>query len=98
MPIYEYQCNKCSRVWESYSTLPHDVVRESCQKCDGIGERIYSLSVPKVFPVFTTRNILPGGKEVTVRGPGQLRQLEAEHGVKMADGGPPPQTAFPDPS
>lgn len=97
MPIYEYQCRKCGKTWESYSTLPHDILTETCQKCQGIGDRLYSLSNPKVFQVFTTTNILPGGEPVTIRGTGQLRQLEAEHKVKMADG-PPPQTSFPEPS
>jgi putative FmdB family regulatory protein len=94
MPIYEYQCRKCNRTWESYSTLPHDMLVETCQKCSGTGDRVYSLAAVKVFEVFTTRNILPEGEPVTVRGSGQLRQLESEHKVKMADGAPP-QTSFP---
>lgn len=73
-------------------------MNETCQECGGVGDRVYSLSHPKIFQVFTTGNILPGGEPVTVRGPGQLRQLEAEHGVKMVDGGPPPQTVHPEPS
>lgn len=85
MPLYEYQCRECNKTWESYSTLPHTIMNETCQKCGGIGDRLYSLANVKVFPVFTTRNILPGGEPVTVTGSGQLRQLEAEHGVKMAD-------------
>lgn len=98
MPIYEYQCVKCGNVWESYSTLPHDIMRESCKKCGGTGERLYSLSNPKIFEVFTTNNILPNGEPVTVKGPGQLRQLEAEHGVKLSDkDAPPPQTKHPEP-
>jgi len=97
MPIYEYQCRKCGRTWESYSSLTHEIMNESCGGCGGVGDRLYSLSHPKIFEVFTTRNILPEGEPVTVRGTGQLRQLEAEHGVKMADG-PPPQTKTPEPS
>lgn len=71
-------------------------MNESCPKCPetgGVGDRLYSLSAVKIFQTFETRNILPGGEPVTVRGSGQLRQLEAEHRVKMADG-PPPQTKF----
>lgn len=97
MPIYEYQCGGCGKIWESFSVLPHDKMTEACQGCGMTGDRMYSLSNAKVFQVFTTTNILPGGQPVTIRGSGQLRQLEAEHGVKMADG-PPPQTARPEPS
>jgi hypothetical protein len=68
-------------------------MNESCPKCFETGDRLYSLSNVKVFEVFETRNILPGGVPVTVKGSGQLRQLEAEHGVKRVDG-PPPQTEF----
>ena len=99
MPIYEYQCRKCGQTWESYSTLPHTIMVETCKKCYGIGERLYSLSNPKIFEPFTTRNILPDGEPVTVKGTGQLRQLEAEHGVRLADkDAPPPQTDFHQPS
>lgn len=99
MPIYEYQCAKCGKTWESYSSLTHSIMTETCQACGGVGERLYSLSHPKIFEVFTTTNILPGGEPVTVRGPGQLRQLEAEHNVKMVEhDAPPPQTKVPEPS
>jgi putative FmdB family regulatory protein len=93
MPIYEYQCRKCNKTFESYSTLPHTTMTETCQTCGGTGDRQYSLSVPKVFEPFTTRNILPDGEPVTVKGQGQLRQLEAEHHVKLVDKDQaPPQT------
>jgi putative FmdB family regulatory protein len=97
MPIYEYQCRKCEKTWESYSSLTHDIMNETCQECGGVGDRLYSVSHPKIFQVFTTTNILPDGEPVTVRGPGQLRQLEADHGVKMADG-PAPQTKVSQPA
>ena len=97
MPIYEYQCNECGRISSEYAALPHDKMSRCCAKCKGPAERIYSLSAVKVFETFTTTNILPEGEPVTVRGTGQLRQLEAEHKVKMADG-PPPQTSFAEPS
>jgi putative FmdB family regulatory protein len=92
MPIYEYQCRKCSKFWETISVLPHDILTDTCDACGGTGDRRYSLSAVRVFQVFETRNILPDGEPVTVRSSSQLRQLEAEHHVKMADGGPPPQT------
>jgi putative FmdB family regulatory protein len=97
MPIYEYQCRKCDKTWESYSSLTHEIMNETCQECGGMGDRLYSVSHPKIFQPFTTTNILPEGQPVTVRGSGQLRQLEAEHGVKMADG-PPPPTRVPEPA
>ena len=95
-PIYEYQCRDCNETWESYSTLPHTIMVETCQGCGGTGDRQYSLSNPKVFEPFTTRNVLPEGEPVTIKGPGQLRQLEAEHHVKLADyDSSPPQTVVP---
>jgi putative FmdB family regulatory protein len=95
MPLYEYQCKKCSKVWESFSSIPHAIMFETCQVCGGAGDRLYSLANVHVFPVFTTKNIMEDGTPVTVTGSGQLRQLEAEHGVKMADCGSPPQSETP---
>lgn len=97
MPIYEFKCNTCGHTDAHYYPRPNETMLVACTKCGETSERIYSLSNPKVFQVFTTTNILPGGEPITVRGPGQLRQLEAEHKVKMADG-PPPQTSFGEPS
>ena len=96
MPIYEYKCRECSNVFEEYSTLPHDIVVAPCPKCTNPGDRVYSLSNPKMFEVFTTRNILPHGREVTVRGQRELQELESLHHVKMVDkDAPPPQTIQP---
>ena len=98
MPIYEYECRECGKVFEKYSVLPHGVMLDKCPICGSEGDRLYSLSVPKMFEVFTTTNILPDGEPVTVRGASQLRQLENEHHVKMVDkDAPPPQTVFPEP-
>lgn len=95
MPIYEYCCRKCDNRFDEYSALPHDVVVKPCPKCDNPSDRLFSLATVKVFQSFETRNILPEGVPVTVRGQGQLRQLEAEHHVKMADpDSRPPQTIF----
>lgn len=93
MPIYEDKCSKCDYVNEYYSPIMTDTTKP-CSKCGGETERLYSLSHPHVFEVFSTNNILPHGKTVTVKGPGQLRQLEAEHGVKRVDEPIPPQTRF----
>ena len=93
MPVYEYECNKCSNVFEEYNARSHGNMFSMCPSCGGTGERKYSLSTPKMFEPFTTRNILPDGKEVTIRGHKQLQQLEAEHHVKMTDkDAKPPQT------
>jgi putative FmdB family regulatory protein len=96
MPVYEYECRSCESKFEEYATKPHDGMVFQCPRCGDLGDRVYSLSVPKVFETFTTRNILPDGEPVTVRGTGQLRQLEAEHKVKLADADAgPPQTIHP---
>ncbi len=95
MPIYEFECRRCISKFEKYYPLPSDSVTDICPRCGNLGDKLYSVCVPKVFEPFTTRNILPGGEPVTVRGSGQLRQLEAEHKVKLADADtPPPQTVF----
>lgn len=102
MPIYEYECRACGERFEVYYPVPHDRMTEAhpSGKCKfGIGDRVYSLSTPKIWEPFTTTNILPDGEPVTVRGPGQLRQLEAEHKVRMVDGDhKPPQTKFQEPA
>jgi putative FmdB family regulatory protein len=97
VPIYEYQCRECHSKFDSYSTLPHEIMIETCKRCGAHGDRLYSVCRTKIFQTFETTNILPDGEPVTVRSSSQLRQLEAEHRVKMADG-PPPQTSFPEPS
>lgn len=97
MPIYEFECNTCGHIDAHYYPRPNDTTLVECNECGETSERIYSLCNAKIFDVFTTTNILPGGVPVTVRGPGQLAQLENEHKVKMADG-PPPQTRFSEPS
>lgn len=94
MPVYEDQCPKCSYIYEYYSPFVTSETK-SCPKCGGSTERIYSLFKARVFQVFTSRNILESGEPITVRGEGQLRQLETDHGVKLADG-PPPQTRVPE--
>jgi putative FmdB family regulatory protein len=95
MPIYEYQCRKCKGIFEVYCSRPNEIVTEECPQDGELGDRIYSLSALKMFPVFSTRNILPGGEPVTVKSSSQLRQLEAEHKVKMVDADfRPPQTTF----
>ena len=99
MPIYECECASCGYRQEYYSPI---ITTESkpCMKCGKPTDRIFSAYVAKTFTPFTTRNLTEDGRPVTVRGPGQLRQMEAEHGVKLVDDpkGPPPQTRhhFPD--
>jgi hypothetical protein len=69
---------------------------EECPRCGGLGDRMFSLCATKVFETFTTRNILPEGREVTVRSQRELRELENLHHVKMVDkDAPPPQTITP---
>ena len=96
MPIYEYECRDCGMVSEYLIiTREQALVDPGCRWCSGPTEMRYSLYCPRAFEPFTTNNILPDGKPVTVRGPGQLAQLENEHHVKMIDvDAPPPQTRF----
>lgn len=99
MPLYEFECRKCCRKFEKYYPLPNDGTVEVCPRCGDLGDKLYSVCRAKIFEVFTTKNILPDGEEVTVRGEGQLRQLEREHRVRLADRDqPPPQTSFPEPT
>lgn len=95
MPVYELECKECGKQGEWYSPLPTDE-NLPCPHCGGETERLYSLYKPNIFEPFTTRNILPDGEPVTVRGTGQLAQLENEHKVTLADdpGMEPPQTTF----
>lgn len=99
MPMYEESCTNCKHEWE-WISIPYTDQSPSCPKCGAPGERRVSLSVGKVFQPFTTRNVLPGGEPVTIRGPGQLRQLENEHNVKMVDDPKAfaPRTRHPEPS
>jgi hypothetical protein len=72
------------------------MMTEHCPRCDELGDRIFSIAVAKVFQSFETRNILPEGELVRVRNQRELRQLEAEHHVRLADAdAPPPQTSPP---
>lgn len=99
MPIYELECRACGKKGEFYSVLPTDK-NLPCPRCGGETDRLYSLFAAKVFQPFTTSNILEDGSPITVRGPGQLSQLQNEHGVQLVDdpGASPPQTRFRKPS
>ena len=96
MPLYESECRQCGYRQEYYSPI---ITTESkpCQKCGQPTDRVFSAYVAKTFTPFTTRNLTGDGTPVTIRGPGQLRQMEAEHGVKLVDdpGVPAPQTRIP---
>ena len=48
MPIYEYKCKKCWKIWEIL-VLPHEEQPAICPECGGELERIYSGSVGLVF-------------------------------------------------
>lgn len=43
MPIYEYQCNKCTEVFEIFHKIDEDC-RVSCPKCLGATRRLISAS------------------------------------------------------
>jgi putative FmdB family regulatory protein len=97
MPIYEIECRLCGKKSEYYDPLPNDRTHP-CPACGGQTDRLYSLSVPRLFKVFETTNILPDGTPITVKGSGQLAQLENEHHVRLVDepSGKPPATKFPE--
>ena len=83
MPIYELSCVKCG-VSERYAVLPTDE-DFPCPKCGGETKRLYSLTNVKVFEVFSTRNILPGGEPVTITSQSQLSHLCNEFHLNHLD-------------
>lgn len=95
MPIYEQECYRCGYKHEYYTVIPTDDT-VPCPKCKGPAQRLYSLSNPRIWETYTTKNIYPDGRPVTVRGPGQLAQLENEYHVTRLDDPKmaPPQTNF----
>ncbi|WP_273266881.1 FmdB family zinc ribbon protein [Flexistipes sinusarabici] len=44
MPIYEYQCEKCSDVFELFESINSKSEIRKCSKCGGDSKRIISLS------------------------------------------------------
>lgn len=42
MPIYEYRCTKCNKVFEEWHRHVDDDLRHTCSECQGIAERIVS--------------------------------------------------------
>jgi hypothetical protein len=93
-PLYECECPEGHKN-EYYDPLPN-VRSQPCPVCGKPTERLYSLYSPRVFQTFVSRNILEDGTPVTVRGPGQLAQLQTDHGVRLADrDARPPHTETP---
>jgi len=93
MPIYEESCRACGHVHEYYSPSFNDTT-VPCPKCDGYADRCISVSVPKVFKAFSTRNIAPDGRELHIGSQRELSRYCHEFGVVPASdiGGGPPQT------
>jgi putative FmdB family regulatory protein len=81
VPIYENECSKCGAVDQYYN--PH-ITEETrpCPKCGGETERLYSLAAIHMFQPFTTRNLDPSGKPVTVHSQRELSSLCHEYGVQ----------------
>lgn len=45
MPVYEYKCNQCGKVFDRYfSKIEDSFITQKCPKheCNGTGEKIYS--------------------------------------------------------
>ena len=40
MPLYEYRCGACSRVFEAYTRLSDEGKRADCPICGGASEKI----------------------------------------------------------
>lgn len=40
MPLYEYKCRSCARVFESYRRLSDEKTIETCPACGGTAERL----------------------------------------------------------
>jgi len=84
MPIYEAECSECGYQFDWLEPLPTDIDRD-CPKCGGKADRLYSLSNPKFFQEFTTRNIDPQGKPITIKSQRQLSSLCNEHNLVHLD-------------
>ena len=84
MPIYEAECRDCGHFFEYYSVHITDV-SENCPKCSGATDRLYSLSVPKFFDGFVTRNIDPSGRPIHVKSQKQLSSLCNQHNLVHLD-------------
>ena len=84
MPMYEAECRSCGYRYEWFESLPTDQT-QSCPRCGGEGERLFSRYSPKIFQPFVTRNILPGGVPIEVKSQGQLSSLCNEHHLVHLD-------------
>ncbi|GAB4370855.1 MAG: hypothetical protein Kow00128_18250 [Deltaproteobacteria bacterium] len=40
MPLYEYRCGKCDRVFEAYKRSSEDSERERCPACGEVSSRL----------------------------------------------------------
>ncbi len=57
MPLYEYKCGSCARVFEAYKRLSDDASGERCPDCGGKAAKV-SISV---FGARTGASGAPGG-------------------------------------
>lgn len=48
MPIYEYKCSKCKRVFEAYKRITEEKELEKCPHCNSEGKKLG-------FSVFSTK-------------------------------------------
>lgn len=44
MPIYEYKCRNCNKVFERFSILGKKNITQMCPHCNGVGDKIISIS------------------------------------------------------
>lgn len=54
MPIYEYSCSSCTKIFEAYKRISEDKEHEPCPYCNGEG-------VKRGFSLFAKKLSGPGG-------------------------------------
>jgi hypothetical protein len=92
VPIFEAKCLECETVSEFYAPR-YTENNPNCVKCGSLTERIiskaafhdfYRTTGTTVHRPYTTRNIDPNGKEITITSDAQLRAECKKAGVTPA--------------
>jgi len=85
MPIWDFECSKCGRKELDVPNVQFDPepIWPSC--CGERMEMLFSTAVNAPFEPFTTTNIHPKGKPLTVRTQKELSALQNKFGVQQID-------------
>lgn len=67
MPIYDYECQQCGYIWETFVRIDETVIK--CVHCDGKSERLISAS--GVYTANQTTSWLPSVLEVVEKNSGK---------------------------